>query len=32
VDRVSAFRPIVWDEAAEETLTFPPLSSFRRML
>ncbi len=30
--RVGAFRPIVWDEAAGETLAFPPLSSFRRML
>ena len=31
-ERVDAFRPIVWDEGAEETLAFPPLSSFRRML
>ena len=30
--RVGAFRPIVWDEAADETLAFPPLSSFRRLL
>ena len=30
--RVGAFRPIVWDEAAGEALTFPPLSEFRRML
>lgn len=30
--RVDALRPIVWDEAAEETLSFPPLSEFRRML
>jgi len=29
---VDTFRPLVRDEAAEETLTFPPLSTFRRML
>ncbi|MEF8840518.1 MAG: metallophosphoesterase [Haloarculaceae archaeon] len=29
---VDAFRPLVRDEAADETLTFPPLSTFRRML
>jgi len=30
--RVCAFRPVVWDEAAAEPLTFPPLAEFRRML
>jgi hypothetical protein len=30
--RVGAFRPIVRDETADETLAFPPLSSFRRLL
>jgi len=29
---VDAFRPLVRDETADETLTFPPLSTFRRML
>jgi putative SbcD/Mre11-related phosphoesterase len=29
---VGAFRPLVRDETADETLTFPPLSTFRRML
>jgi hypothetical protein len=29
---VDAFRPLVRDEDADETLAFPPLSSFRRML
>jgi len=29
---VDTFRPLVRDEAADETLTFPPLSTFRRML
>lgn len=27
-----AFRPIVWDEAAGETLAFPPLGEFRGLL
>lgn len=29
---VAAFRPLVRDEAADETLTFPRLAEFRRML
>ena len=32
VDDVDAFRPLVYDEDAEETLSFPPLGEFRRML
>jgi hypothetical protein len=27
-----ALRPVVWDESAEEALSFPPLGQFRRML
>jgi len=29
---VDAARPLVWDEAGEETLEFPPLEEFREML
>ncbi|WP_123537389.1 metallophosphoesterase [Halosimplex salinum] len=32
VTRVSQFRPVVYDEESEETLTFPPLGQFSRML
>lgn len=32
VTRVGEFRPVVWDDEAGETLEFPPLSQFRRML
>jgi putative SbcD/Mre11-related phosphoesterase len=32
VTRVGEFRPVVWDAEAEETLTFPPLAQFERML
>jgi putative SbcD/Mre11-related phosphoesterase len=32
VTRVAQFRPVVWDEAAGETLEFPPLGQFERML
>lgn len=30
--RIGSFRPLVRDEAADETLSFPPLSTFRGML
>jgi hypothetical protein len=32
VPDVGAFRPLVRDEAADETLSFPRLAEFRRML
>lgn len=32
VTRIAQFRPIVYDEDAAETLTFPPLGQFERML
>lgn len=32
VSRVNEFRPLVYDEDSQETLTFPPLGEFRRML
>jgi hypothetical protein len=32
VGDVDAFRPLVYDADAEETLSFPPLGEFRRML
>jgi putative SbcD/Mre11-related phosphoesterase len=32
VTRVAEFRPIVWDEDADQTLEFPPLGQFQRML
>jgi hypothetical protein len=32
LDRPGAYRPIVRDEAGDETLWFPPLSEFRAML
>ncbi|MFB6075333.1 MAG: metallophosphoesterase [Haloarculaceae archaeon] len=32
VTDVDAFRPVVWDEDAGETLSFPPLGEFRRLL
>jgi putative SbcD/Mre11-related phosphoesterase len=32
VTGVAAFRPVVYDEASEETLEFPPLGQFDRML
>ncbi|ELZ27271.1 phosphoesterase, icc [Halogeometricum pallidum JCM 14848] len=32
VPDVDAFRPVVYDEDAEEALSFPPLGEFRRML
>jgi putative SbcD/Mre11-related phosphoesterase len=32
VTNVEAFRPIVYDEDADETLEFPPLGQFQRML
>ncbi|MFD1512304.1 metallophosphoesterase [Halomarina rubra] len=32
VDDVDRFRPVVRDEAADETRTFPPLGEFRRLL
>ena len=31
-DTFDQFRPIVWDEAAEETLSFPPFGSLRSFL
>jgi hypothetical protein len=30
--RIGVFRPLVRDEAAEETLSFPALSEFRSLL
>jgi putative SbcD/Mre11-related phosphoesterase len=32
VTRIAQFRPVVWDETADETLEFPPLGQFERML
>lgn len=32
VTDVDAFRPMVWDEDAEEVLAFPPLGEFRELL
>jgi putative SbcD/Mre11-related phosphoesterase len=32
VTGVASFRPVVWDEDSEETLRFPPLGQFERML
>lgn len=32
VTHADAFRPLVWDGSGGETLTFPPLGEFRRML
>ena len=32
VTRVGEFRPVVWDDEAGETLEFPPLSQFQKML
>lgn len=32
VTDIDAFRPILYDESADEALTFPPLGEFRRML
>jgi len=32
VKRVGEFRPIVWDDETGETLEFPPLSQFQKML
>jgi len=32
VTRVAQFRPVVWDEDAEQPLEFPPLGQFSRML
>lgn len=32
VTNVAAFRPIVWDDDAEQALEFPPLGQFERML
>ena len=32
VTDVDSLRPVVWDEAREEALTFPPLGQFRRLL
>jgi len=32
VTRVGEFRPVVWDDDAEQALDFPPLGQFERML
>lgn len=32
VTAANPLRPVVWDEAADERLSFPPLGEFRRML
>lgn len=32
VANVAQFRPVVWDDDAEQALTFPPLGRFERML
>ncbi|MEF8852434.1 MAG: metallophosphoesterase [Haloarculaceae archaeon] len=32
VTRVGEFRPVVWDDDAEQTLDFPPLGQFEKML
>jgi putative SbcD/Mre11-related phosphoesterase len=32
VTNVAAFRPVVWDDDAEQALEFPPLGQFERML
>jgi hypothetical protein len=32
VTDANALQPVIWDPDADETLAFPPLGKFRRML